>query len=82
MDVTTTTTAREQTEKFRLASMAAGQDVDLSVEEATTLCGISRTKLYGEIAAKRTAVRERGRQALVLPTDVKAWLRGETTGTR
>lgn len=48
----------------------------LSIEEARSVMGIGRAKLYREINDGRLRVLKSGRRTLVRPEDVEAWVDG------
>ena len=51
----------------------------LSIEEARSVLGIGRAKIYREINAGRLRVLKSGRRTLVRPEDVEAWVQGLST---
>jgi hypothetical protein len=53
------------------------EDLALRISDAVIRCGISRTKIYGEIKAGRLRARKCGRVTIILVSELRAWLEAQ-----
>src|SRR5215469_3123555 len=60
--------------------LTAGGDAGLSIAQAIALSGVGKTTFYAQAKAGRLRIRKIGRRSIVLPSDLRAWLHGETQG--